>query len=652
MQFKHPELLFALFALIIPIVIHLFQLQRFVKIPFTNVKFLKNIEQQTRKSARLKKWLILFCRLLAFACLIIAFCQPYFSNYTKDYKFNTTLYLDNSYSMQAKGKSGELFKRNVQTIIDNYSNKNEQISIITNNDILTNIDSKNLKNSLLNIDYSPFKLNLNTALLKLNNQNKKSINTLNKNILISDFQNINHINKNFVTNVNSSINLLKVSPEKSDNIYIDSVYIKEQNTNEILLNIEIKSTKNNNLNIPISLYNNEKLIGKTSARFNNKNQTNVQFSIPVENNFNGKISLIDNGLKFDNDFFFSMSKPQKINVLNLGLPSSFLSKIYTQSEFNFLSSSIKNLNYNTIQKQDLIVLNEIEIFPIELTNVLNEFIVNGGNLVLIPSLNANIASYNSFLNKLNIGSISTLNNTEHKITSINFEHPLITDVFEKQVKNFQYPKTNSHYIGNFKGSSTIISFDNNSPFISSVNREKSIIYVVSAPLNKSVSNFTQSPLIVPVFYNFAKHSSKFSELYYTIKHNINIDINTKLNKDEVLKISHNNKNFIPLQQVFQNKVRLSFQDNILKSGFYEVLKGDATIQTIAFNYNREESDLSYLNLKEIIKNNKNLTISSSFDELFDEIHNEQKINWLFKWFLAFSVLFLFLEILILKYFNI
>lgn len=54
MQFKHPEILYALFALLIPIFIHLFQLQRFVKIPFTNVRFLKEIELQTRKSSRLK----------------------------------------------------------------------------------------------------------------------------------------------------------------------------------------------------------------------------------------------------------------------------------------------------------------------------------------------------------------------------------------------------------------------------------------------------------------------------------------------------------------------------------------------------------------------------------------------------------------------
>lgn len=106
MQFKHPEILYALLLLSIPIIVHLFQLQRFVKVPFTNVAFLKNIEKQTRKSARLKKWLVLFSRLLTLSCIILAFSQPYFSESATQQNTNVTIYLDNSFSMQAKAKKG------------------------------------------------------------------------------------------------------------------------------------------------------------------------------------------------------------------------------------------------------------------------------------------------------------------------------------------------------------------------------------------------------------------------------------------------------------------------------------------------------------------------------------------------------------------
>ena len=76
MQFKHPELLYALLLLLIPIIVHLFQLRRFQKVDFTNVAFLKSVTIQTRKSSQLKKWLTLVTRLLLLAAVILAFAQP------------------------------------------------------------------------------------------------------------------------------------------------------------------------------------------------------------------------------------------------------------------------------------------------------------------------------------------------------------------------------------------------------------------------------------------------------------------------------------------------------------------------------------------------------------------------------------------------
>ena len=109
MHFKHPEILYFLFLLVIPILVHLFQLRRFKKEYFTNVRFLASLSIQTRKSSKLKKWLLLACRLLLLTFLIIAFAQPFFES--KDLKNASNemyIILDNSFSMQAKGKKGEI----------------------------------------------------------------------------------------------------------------------------------------------------------------------------------------------------------------------------------------------------------------------------------------------------------------------------------------------------------------------------------------------------------------------------------------------------------------------------------------------------------------------------------------------------------------
>lgn len=652
MQFKHPEILYALLFLIIPVIVHLFQLQRFVKVPFTNVAFLKNVERQTRKSARLKKWLVLLARLLALSCIILAFSQPYFSESSSQQNVNFTIYMDNSYSMQAKGEQGELLKSAAQKIIENNNIQNSTFTLITNEANFKNLDANGLKNELINLNYSPNKLDLNTVLLKAKSNYSNEINTSNKILLISDFQNINIKNKIDFTIVNSPVSLLQLTPKEAQNIFLDSVSLERKSTTETTLNVLVKSTQIVTSNVPVSLFEEGILMGKTTAKFANSNRSAIQFTLPNSKNFNGKISLVDDGMEFDNDFFFSISTPEKINVLSIGNPSEFLQKIYTAQEFNFTTSPLSTLNYNKIQNQHLIVLDELVDIPAELLRNLIEFSENGGSLAVIPSRNSDIDSYNRLLNAFKAGKISAKIENEHQITSINYEHPLIEDVFEKKVTNFQYPKTSVHYKNNFTNIYSILKFDNNTPFISSVKIKKGSFFWIASPLNKETSNFTQSPLVVPIFYNFAINSLKTGQLYYTIAPENEIEIAASIGKDEVLKISNEMNAFIPLQKVSQNKVKLTLSDVMLQSGFYKISKNDDLLKTIALNYNREESDVHYADSKSLVSSAKNVTVFSSIDDLFNEIGNQQKINWLFKWFLAFSVLFLLLEMLLLKYFKI
>ncbi|MBP6414476.1 MAG: BatA domain-containing protein, partial [Bacteroidia bacterium] len=48
MQFIYPGFLFALSALAIPLIIHLFNFRKFKRIYFTNVRFLREIKQETQ----------------------------------------------------------------------------------------------------------------------------------------------------------------------------------------------------------------------------------------------------------------------------------------------------------------------------------------------------------------------------------------------------------------------------------------------------------------------------------------------------------------------------------------------------------------------------------------------------------------------------
>ena len=641
MQFKHPEILYALFLLILPIIVHLFQLRRFEKVAFTNVQFLKKIALQTRKSSKLKKFLVLLTRLFLFTALIIAFAQPYFSKVTKNVEQHTFIYLDNSLSMQAKGTQGELLKRAVQDLVETNQSTNN-LNLFTNDNAWYD-----LKNILLSLEYYPVKQELTNVLFKIKNKLKTKNNSNNPIVLISDFQKIN--TTNFVSK-DSLINytIIQTTPVSKSNISLDSIVISNQNSETITLKIRVKSYNADAKNVPISLYNDNLLIGKSTVNILANSSSEAEFTIPSTNNINGKVTTIDSNLPFDNELFFTINQSDKINVLAIGENSTFLSKIYTENEYNFVESKLNETDYNILSNQNLVVLNEIENIPNSLSAAIVEAVSSGTNLVIIPNKNSAISSYNSLFRDLNLGEISARNNSKLAITDISFTHPFLQNVFEKEIENFQYPTVNSSFLTNLRNSSSILKFENEKAFVSEIKTTNSTVYWLASAINSENSNFKNSPLIVPIFYNFGKYSYKNAQLNYTIGATNEIEIKASLQKDAILEISDGQTRFIPLQQVGNTSVKITTTDQPLNSGLYTIDKAGEALQHIGYNYNREESNLDYENFTE---NNSNTNYYTSVKEAFTTLNDTYKTNSYWQLFLVLAILFLMIEILLLKFFK-
>ena len=374
MHFKNPEILYLLALLIIPVLVHLFQLQKFVKTPFTNVSFMHKIIQQTRQSSRIKKWLILATRLLLFSTIIIAFSQPYISNKKASVKQHNYIYLDNSLSTNTKGKRGDLLQVSAQDIIKHASDKDEY-SLLTNSNFYPKKTKNELKNILLKIKNTAKKIDIYTVLLKFDTEIKDKTKDLDEIILISYFQNTY---KNEFTNVTPIFSAIKLTPIIKNNISIDSIFLSNLNTDSFTLNVLVINQGKPKKNIPIAIYNHSKLISKRSTSFEKNAYKTIEFKIKNQKEFTGKISSNFSDLyHFDNTLYFTLKNNQKINVLSIGKNADFLTKIYNKKEFNFNQSTPQNTDYNSISKQQLIVLNEIENIPDVLIKKMKDFSQNG-----------------------------------------------------------------------------------------------------------------------------------------------------------------------------------------------------------------------------------------------------------------------------------
>lgn len=648
MQFKNPEILYFFWILIIPILVHLFQLQKFVKVPFTNVAFLKKIIQDSRQSSRIKKWLILSIRMLLFLAILFIFSQPYFSNKNATKLQHFWIYLDNSFSMQARGEKGILLPIAVNEIIESVPQQST-FTLLTNDNFHEEISYLEFKKTLLNIQNTTKIVDLNSVFLKINSISKNKIKTSNEIVLISDFQ---YYYNNKFTNVTPSFTVIKLQESQKSNLSIDSIFISNNANQNLTISVVLKNQGASKDNVPIAIFNDEKLISKQLFSVGKDTLKTVTFSIQNQEKIKGKVEItFSDTFGFDNIFYFTVNSTKKSNVLAIGNETDFLSKIYTEDEFNLVQNTLQNVNYNILKKQQLIILYELENIPETLSNSLQVFSNNGGTVVIVPNSNSSIFSYNNFLQKLTSAKIDSKIINNLKITNINFNHPFFQNVFSKKVNNFQYPTVNQFFTFQSKNSSEIITFENNSPFLIQIKAANRSIYLFSSAINKKNSNLLNSPLIVPIFFNFGKFSFQHSQLYYYLEKENQIDVEILLQKDEILEISNSNSTFIPSQQVFQNKVKITTKEQPSKAGFYNIQRKKEINEIIAFNMPKEESILQFLDISTLKDESNDINISSSISTAFEKMNKKNEVQWLWKWFLALAIVSLLLEILILKFYK-
>ena len=639
MQFKHPEILYFLFLLLIPILVHLFQLRRFKKEYFTNVQFLKELSLQTRKSSKIKKWLLLSTRLLILTALIFAFAQPFFeAKDTKAATNETYIVVDNSFSMQAQGQKGPLFKRVLEDL-QQHLDENHNFSIITSSESFWETDIKSSQKEIQNLKYSSSAFSLNQVLSQIKSRKtpfQKDV------IIISDFLNadaktLEKIDKEFNTF------LIPLKAEKKNNISIDSVFIKETTDKFYEIGFQLTNFGSEKADIPLGIYNENKLIAKSVVKFDT-DKKEVFFSLPKQT-FNGYASISDEGLTYDNELYFSISEPEKINVLSIGTAekSSFLSKIYSSAEFNYSNVELNALNYNQLEKQDVIIVNELSKIPQALQTTLTDFAKKDGNLIVIPSSDSDNLELSNWLSTLESIRFSKIESTKKLITKIAFSHPLYKNVFEKNVTNFQFPSVNQFFQVSTT-SAPVLRFEDDTPFLTALGK----VYVFSAALNKENSNFQNSPLIVPTFYNMAQNTNRSGISAMQISTENPISIEAKLGKDEILKVRNSKEidasEFVPFQQIKNNNVLLTFDNSPEEAGNYGVFQNNELLQNISFNYPRTES-----NLNAAIADLSTYETANSVESIIETLQTNRTDNEIWKWFALLTLLFLITELFIQKF---
>lgn len=680
MNFVYPNFLWALGLLAIPVIIHLFNFRRYQTVYFSKVDLLTEAIEDSKSGNKLKHLLVLLSRMLAITALVIAFAQPYKATKNlQNTKTISSIYIDNSFSMQAQGQDGDLLnevKNKALELVTSFE-ENEKINLLTS-DLLAKDQRFYTKSDIIDrikeIDLSPRATTIESATnLQLDLLNKNASGVDKRLFIFSDFQKSTSI---IGTLKDSSILPFIYQPkaEISGNVFIDSVWFNSpvQSVNsQVELFFRIKNLSDrtlDNLTIALTLDDREKGVKSISVGAQSYSDEKISFTHNSAGIKSGRLSIKTNQLFFDDQFYFTYEIKNETKILIVNSENndknSFEQLYGVDPFYNSKSVRINKLKQEDIKEKALIILNGITQLASGTTNLINDALKNGATVVLIPGEKADLNSWNQYLSSKNQPTLARVKQSKASLKYFNYSDPLFLGVFDKKPEKYKPADILKHYplfTTSRQNFITLFGIQENQPFLIYSNVEgNGRIILQAAPLQSSFTNFDKQALFAATYLRIAETAAYRKSLFYTIGKSDSYSLKTVINEKSPIHLINESYQFdvIPSTAITSTSQSIVFDKldgNLNKSGFYKLSNLNDFSDMIAFNYDRSESLTECYSKPEVIglfKNSNWGTISYLEMNKKGEIEVESiKPKEYWRQLLFLSLLFLIIEIGLIKWWK-
>ncbi len=682
MSFLYPVFLFALFALAIPVIIHLFNFRRFKTVYFSNVTLLKLIKKESRKKSQIKQLIILAARLLAIASLVFAFSRPFIplnNRTTKAAQQIVAIYIDNTFSMKNVNEKGQLLEQAKLKAIEiaNSYRSGTQYLILTSDllpqhQFLLNKEQFNqqiteIKESTRSPKFSEIYAQV---IRSISGTTKKADKVF---YFISDFQKNGIDFETIKTDSAVWTYLLPFNSDKTNNLIIDSCWFEVPGRKigqQEKLFVRLKNLSEQAYqNIPVRLTINDSLRAISNISITGQQESIVELN--YTNNKEGiqlcKVELDDYPIIYDNSYFLSYHVRGQMKALGIFNPlnnsSGYLKALFAGDELvAYDEFPENNVQIAQLKNYQCIFMINNQKISSGLKSELVSFVEQGGSLVLFPNRTNNFDDYNALLAGLNGNTVTSIDTASMGISEINYAHALYKEVFKKQEANADLPV--AHGFLRFseqiqKIETPLLKFRNGKNALSTHRFGNGNVYSFAFPIDKSNFNFIRHVVFVPTVYNMVLNSEEPQKYAYSI----DVDEPVILNQNQLPE----ELNLINLQTKEEFKVsarnsgtghkQLNLSDLIDGAGHYLIKDGDKTIQSGSYNFARKESVPEFYtteNIQDQIKDNnlKQIQLITATEEQFSEILqdlNNGKQLW--KLFIALAIFFLMCEIAVIRFWK-
>lgn len=662
MKFLYPQFLWALLALAVPLIIHLFNFRRYTTVFFSDTRLLQNVVRQSKSINRLKQWLIMLARMLALAMLVLAFANPYLPAQNDAAKpgGHASIYIDNSPSMlsgmeqasllaTARGKAVEVIKglpqsTKVQILTNDFQGRQQGFySKVQAIDLVDAIGPSYAFRSSAQI--------LDRVKQAATDENITDLQL----ILISDFQKAAFVEAPQLSE-NWNLTLLPVQLENArQNLAIDSVWF-EQPVLQPGFDQELQVRVSNSggaeeEEVSLNLQIENALQGAKKLKVPAEGSATASFTIRSEKAavYTGQVSL-DAGLPFfDNKFYFSYSvaRPFEVLVISESEEAGRFQRLFADSIFELTTSPITALDYSRISDYDLVVLNGPATVPTGLGQSLRANLEDGKNVVLIPA-EESPEGINTVLANLNLPALGPAK-AAAKAIAVQWNDPHFKNVFNSTPERPSLPNAEEHYAYSTTAGYPLISLEDGSALVSRVPYGQGDVILLSAAVSKT--NLPGHPIFVPLLLNAALYSRQDAALYTVSGRSSGPVFYRTAQDDSPLGLMTQENEIIPRQRNRGGLTELYDLAPGLEPGLYPVQQKEEKLGFVAINPQPMESRWAFLNNSELeafFGIGEQDILMAGIDQLEYSIQKKYEGIALWKWFVAAALLFLLLEIVLIK----
>jgi hypothetical protein len=635
-SFLNPFALLAMAAVAVPLFLHLFNLRQPQTVDFSSLAFVQELQETAVQRVRIKEWLLLALRMLAIACLVLAFAQPTLTGELGGVAGRTVrtahaLVVDNSLSMQVGSEEGgtaldraKARARGVLRTVDAgdevvvwpTARRGEQAPSLSTNpgvaeDALSALAPRagaaSLARSVAAAAEAVAASDAPRRVVYVAGEFQRSTlgDSLSRQLSVPD---------------GVEVRLLPVGTRAAANVGVSDVSVVSRIA-EVGEPVQIEATLVNYGDAPLpdyvaSVYLDDERVAQTTTTLEPGLQRTVSFTVTPQRRgwLRGAVATTSDDFPPDDRHHFTLHVPEERRVLvvqGTGQETRYvdlaLSSEMTADRIAFQRTAIEEsaLASAELGQYDTVLLVGPRSLSSGAVDALTRYVERGGGVLLFPSEQATPQTYDGLLQALGAGRVQGFSGSpagEESVASfdrVDLEHPLFEGVFSRERRpDAEIEQPRIYYAANLRPSGrsgqTLIELTSGVPFLHEVRAGSGALLWMAVAPTPRWSDLPVRGLFVPllyrsVYYLSAGASVAGEQLVAGAPGELRI---SGLPPGTSLRlVGPEGTEVAPDQRSLFGATLLRVGRTLDRPGVYDVQAGETLVRRVAVNVDPAESDL-------------------------------------------------------------